>query len=365
MKLKHRLVVNCLFAIVLPIAMTIAAYFGIQELTDVSVEFSPVVKDFVRDMVVCMILFLCFTMMTTTLWIYRSIINPIHRLQEATRKIKDGNLNFTIEACEQDEIGMLCNDFEAMRKQLKESREEKVLHDKEHSDLIRNISHDLKTPITSIRGYVEGILDGVADTPEKQEKYLNTIYTKTKEMETLINELTLYTKIDTNRIPYNFQIVSLKNFFDDCVEELRMDLEENHFTLSYENFCPQDTRIIADVEQLHRVIGNIVSNSRKYIDKTYGHIRITLKDTDDCVQIEIEDNGKGIAKEDLPYIFDRFFRTDESRNSATGGSGIGLSIVRKIVEDHGGKIWATSQIGQGTCMFIILRKYYEEKLIDE
>ena len=107
------------------------------------------------------------------------------------------------------------------------------------------------------------------------------------------------------------------------------------------------------------VIHNIINNSIKYLDKPKGFINIRVKDVGDFIQVEIEDNGKGIAKKDLPYIFDRFFRADTSRNSATGGSGIGLSIVRKIIEDHGGKIWATSKEETGTIMYFVLRKYQE------
>ena len=118
-------------------------------------------------------------------------------------------------------------------------------------------------------------------------------------------------------------------------------------------------QIIADPEQLKRVIHNIINNSIKYLDKPKGFINIRVKDVGDFIQVEIEDNGKGIAQKDLPYIFDRFFRADTSRNSATGGSGIGLSIVRKIIEDHGGKIWATSKEETGTIMYFVLRKYQE------
>ena len=117
--------------------------------------------------------------------------------------------------------------------------------------------------------------------------------------------------------------------------------------------------IIADPEQLRRVINNIIGNSVKYMNKTEKFINIRIKDVGDFIQVEIEDNGRGIAQKDLPYIFDRFYRTDASRNSAQGGSGIGLSIVKKIIEDHGGYIWATAKEGEGTCMHFVLRKYIE------
>ena len=199
----------------------------------------------------------------------------------------------------------------------------------------------------------------MADTPEKQEKYLRTIYNKANEMDRLINELTFYSKIDTNRIPYNFAKINVTDYFNDCVEEIGLDLEAKNIRLSYENHVDGNVLIIADPEQLRRVINNIVGNSCKYLDKQKGLINIRIKDVGDFIQVEIEDNGRGIAARDLPYIFDRFYRADASRNSATGGSGIGLSIVKKIIEDHGGKIWATSKESIGTVMYFVIRKYQE------
>ena len=123
--------------------------------------------------------------------------------------------------------------------------------------------------------------------------------------------------------------------------------------------------MIADPEQIKRVINNIVSNSVKYMDKSKKKIEIRILDEQDSIRVEIEDNGRGISARDLPNIFDRFYRTDSSRNSAQGGSGIGLSIVKKIIEDHGGYIWATSRDGEGTCMHFVLRKYREKTNEDD
>lgn len=246
-----------------------------------------------------------------------------------------------------------------MRGRLKESAEEKLKYDKESKELISNISHDLKTPVTTIKGYAEGIIDGVADTPEKIERYVRTIYNKATEMNTLINELTLYSKIDTNKIPYNFNIVSANEYFNDCADDLSVELAAQNVGFGYFNYVEKNVRIIADPEQVKRVIHNIVNNSLKYMDKPKGMINLRVKDVGDFVQIELEDNGKGIAAKDLPNIFDRFYRTDASRNSSTGGSGIGLSVVKKIVEEHGGKIWATSREETGTTMYFVLRKYQE------
>ena len=246
-----------------------------------------------------------------------------------------------------------------MRLRLKESTEEKRQQEKQNKELISNISHDLKTPITAIKGYMEGILDGVADTPEKMDKYIKTVYNKANDMDRLINELTLYSGIDNNRIPYNFHRINVADYFGDCVEEVGLDLESKNIELNYSNLVDPDTVIIADPEQMKKVINNIIGNSVKYMDKSKGIIDIRILDEIDAVRIEIEDNGKGIAAKDLPQIFERFYRTDASRNSSKGGSGIGLSIVKKIVEDHGGYIWATSKEGEGTCMHFVIRKYRE------
>ncbi len=324
------------------------------------VKMVPELKGMVADMMVSVVLILVFTAGMLVMWIYKGIFNPIRKLQIAAENIKEGNLDFTLEPENKDEIGALCQSFEEMRKRLKDSAEEKLSNEKENKVLISNISHDLKTPITAIKGYVEGIIDGVADTPEKMDKYIRTIYNKANEMDTLINELTLYSKIDTNRIPYNFSRINVAEYFDDCVEELSLELEAKNIGLAYFNYIEDsNVQIIADPEQLKRVINNIISNSVKYLDKQKGFINIRIRDVGDFIQVEIEDNGRGIAAKDLPYIFDRFYRTDASRNSATGGSGIGLSIVKKIIEDHGGSIWATSKEHTGTIMYFVIRKYQE------
>ena len=188
-------------------------------------------------------------------------------LQKAARNIKEGNLDFEIKADADDEIGQLCQDFEEMRLRLKANAEEKVAFDKENKELISNISHDLKSSITRIKGYVEGITDGVADTPEKMDRYIKTIYNKANEMDLLINELTLYSKIHTNRIPYNFTTISAQQYFIDCAEDLYMELDSKGVRFEFRNYMEEDFKVIVDPEQLRRVINNIISNSLKYMDR--------------------------------------------------------------------------------------------------
>ncbi len=273
-------------------------------------------------------------------------------------------MDFALQSESDDEIGHLCANFEDMRRRLKESEELKNQYDDEHHILISNISHDLKTPITAIKGYVEGIMDGVANTPEKQAKYIRTIYNKANDMDRLVNELTVYSSFDNNRIPYNYNKVRVSDYFDDCVEEISVELDSKNIQLQYSNHLKDDVIVIADVDRLKRVINNIISNSVKYIDHDHGSIHIIVDDAGDFIQVEISDNGRGIASKDLPNIFDRFYRTDASRNSKQGGSGIGLFIVRKIIEDHGGRIWAASQEGVSTSILFELRKF-EEVIVDE
>lgn len=206
-----------------------------------------------------------------------------------------------------------------MRQRLKENAEEKLEFDKDNKEPISNISHDLKTPITAIKGYVEGIMDGVANTPEKMDRYIHTIYNKANDMDRPINELTFYSKMDTNRIPYTFNKISVTEFFDDCAEELDSELESKSVQFQYSNYAGPEVLVIADAEQIKRVINNIVSNSLKYMDSSRDRrIDLRVKDVGDFVQVEIEDNGKGITAKDLPNIFDRFYRTDASRNSSKG-----------------------------------------------
>ena len=376
MKLKTRIILGFTMIILMPLLLFAATLYGFSQSqkTQVQTESDGTVYDIsiidsadsqgrvhvmAKDLFISAFIILISVALVVGLWVYRSIAVPLVKLKKATQNIKEGNLDFVLDVEGNDEFSELCQDFEEMRRRLKESTEEKNLIEKENKELISNISHDLKTPITAIKGYVEGIMDGVADTPEKMDRYIKTIYNKANEMDRLINELTLYSKIDTNRIPYDFTTISAKQYFRDCAEDLAIELESKGAKFEYRNYLEEDSKIIVDPEQMRRVINNIVSNSLKYTDKPQTEIRMKILDVGDFIQVELSDNGKGIATKDLPYIFERFYRADASRNSSKGGSGIGLAIVKKIVEEHGGKIWATSEEGVGTTMYFVVRKYQE------
>ncbi len=301
-------------------------------ITDVN-TLVPQLKSSAIQMVCSLVFVVILTASVLIIWIYRSILRPLNTLHAATDAMKEGNLDYSIEGDPEDEIGQLCVDFEEMRIRLKELIEVRLKYEEDTKELISNISHDLKTPITAIKGYAEGIMDGVADSKEKQAKYIKTIYTKANDMSALVDELSFYSKIDCNTMPYTFTTINLHEYFSDCIDELTLDLEVKNIEIIYNNETDAGLKVSADAEQLKRVINNIIGNSVKYIGSKKGLIKIRIQDIDEYVKISFEDNGQGIASKDLPYIFERFFRADSSRNSTKGGTGLGLAIAKKIIQN--------------------------------
>jgi len=320
-----------------------------------------ITKSFLLVYIIIVILIMILINGILTFWVSKKIAKPIIALKKASTEIKEGNLDFQVKSNTNDEIGQLCKEFEDMRCRLKESVDLQLQYENNKRELISNISHDLKTPVTAIKGYVEGIKDGVADTPEKMEKYINIIYKKASDIDKLIDELFLFSKLDLNKLPFDFEVVDIKSYLKDSMEELKFDLEKNNVEIHLIDKIEDKISIMADREKLRRVIINIVQNSVKYMNKESGEIQITLKDFGDFVQFEIKDNGRGIPQESLPFIFDRFYRADPSRNSQTGGSGLGLAIAKRIIIGHGGKIWSESTIGEGTSIFFIIKKCSNER----
>lgn len=316
----------------------------------------PQTKDSIVQAIGSILIVLFITAMLLIAWLYAGVLKPINKLKEATKRVKEGDLNFRLEKTGEDEIGELSTDFEEMRAHLKAEIDTRVQYEEDLRSLIGNISHDLKTPLTTIKGYVEGMMDGVADTPEKQEKYLRTIRSKAEDMTRMVEELSLYMRIDCKSYPYYFEKVKLTDFFADCIEEDEPELEQKHVEISLESFLSGDDEVYADREQLKRITMNIIGNAVKYLSKESGKITITLLEEPAYIRTEIGDTGAGIAEKDLPHIFERFYRGDTSRNTKTGGSGLGLAIVKQIVEDHGGSVTARSKKGEGTVISFTLLK---------
>ncbi|MBK1811195.1 HAMP domain-containing histidine kinase [Clostridium sp. YIM B02505] len=315
-------------------------------------------KLFKQNVLIVMVLVLIILMATNgiiTYFVSKSIVKPLKELDRGAGEILKGNLNYKLNIDSTDEIGEVAETFEEMRLRLKKSLEIQNQYEENRKELIASISHDLKTPITSIKGYIEGIKDGVADTPDKMEKYVNTILTKANYMDSLINDLFLYSKLELNKEPFKFQTVDMNIYIQDCVEEINFDLDQSKVEL-IADVPEKPTLIDIDVQKVKRAIMNIVENSIKY--KTDGKliINIIVKSNNDLLTVEIRDNGKGIPKEALPYIFERFYRADTSRETVIGGSGLGLAIAKKIMDEHNGRIAVLSELGKGTSIFLSFKK---------
>ncbi|MBB6733656.1 sensor histidine kinase [Cohnella zeiphila] len=301
-----------------------------------------------------LIVILVLTHLLLTYFVSRSIIRPLRTLRGAAMSIKNGDLDFEVDMNGRDEISQLGQAFEEMRVQLKHSIRLQLQYEENRKELVSNISHDLKTPITTIRGYVDGLMDGVADSPEKSAKYMQTIADKAEEMDRLIDELFLYSKLDLRSIPFNFEPVRLREFMEDWSDEMKFDLEKAGIAWSETIRLRDSDTVLMDRDKFKRVLGNVIQNSRKYMDKADKRIALRTLASDGKAVIEIEDNGQGIEAEALGSIFERFFRAEQSRNSGSGGSGLGLAIARQIALGHGGTIEAASEFGQGTTIRIIL-----------
>ncbi|NLI11649.1 MAG: HAMP domain-containing histidine kinase [Peptococcaceae bacterium] len=305
------------------------------------------------------LIFIICIFLTNSFLTYRlskSLIEPLDSVKKAAKEIQNGNLDYPISYPVKNEIGDLYQAFEEMRLKLKQSQALNAQYENSRKELVSNISHDLKTPITAIKGYVQGIIDGVANNPAKMDKYLRTILTNAVEMERLTNDLFLFSKLDIKQLPFSFECVDIKKYLEDAGEELNFTLNVENISLNYESYYESNDLIMADRQRLVRVIHNIMENAKRHLNKREKEIKIVMREEKEEALIEISDNGCGIPADKLPFIFDRFFRVDCARNRTTGGSGIGLSIAREIIEAHQGRIWAESTEGWGTSIFFTLKK---------
>ncbi|NLL81980.1 MAG: HAMP domain-containing histidine kinase [Tissierellia bacterium] len=289
-----------------------------------------------------------------------NIMIPIVDLTEKTEKLRNGELDTAITDKGYGEIRELGSAIEQLRIQLKNSLyyQEKV--DDNRKFLISSISHDLKTPVTSIRGYIDGVLDGVADTDEKRDYYLTKAIEKTKMIDTMIEDLLLYSKLDLKQMEFEKEKIDIVKYMKDCIDDSLTDFKLENKSIVFENKLSAETFVIIDVEKFKRVAQNIVDNAKSNIEEQVGQLKIILRETSSSVIIEFKDNGKGINKQDLPHIFDRFYKSDTARE-VKGSSGLGLAIAKQIVEGLDGRIWAISEASQGASIIISLKKMKDKK----
>lgn len=281
-----------------------------------------------------------------------SIDKPINELAKATDYIRNGNLNFEVMGSSYNEIDTLCNNFDIMRKELLRAREHEKHLREERSMLLANISHDLKTPVTSIKGYVEGIRDGIADTPEKLEHYLGTIYAKAEVIDEMVNNLSMFSRLELSHLAFKFEKTDINVFLRDFFKDLELDFER--YNIEFINKISSDVfPVLLDLEKMRRTVSNLTDNAVKYGDKTHPLIEVKTETHEGGVYIYIRDNGAGIAESEIENVFSSFYRVDTSRS--VKGSGLGLGIAKQIAEKHGGKLWLKSDgVGQGTTAVIYL-----------
>ena len=289
------------------------------------------------------------------------ITATLKTLRRAADNLRDGELDFQILSCELRELDELSQSLESVRQRLKATAVAEAGAQEERGLLMANLSHDLRTPITAIKGYVEGIQDGIANTPEKQRHYLDIIYNKSLVLEKLVRNMSDFSEYELGRMQYHFEYVDMGPFLRDLGEEYQEDARQNGMTFFSQ--IPQGRYIVtADRGKLKRVLDNLISNAVKY-GRPGGAIALSAEEYEKGLVIQVSDNGKGISPQALGHVFDSFFRADTARTSSVPGSGLGLAICRSIVESHHGKIWLTSEEGEGTRAFLYLPLQKEEGVL--
>lgn len=357
MTIKHRLLLSNILLVVLPVA----AFFIIEIL--LGYIFFVVLGQSVNDSnigdftTVRLILFALAIIIINSLLVTllsRTIIRPLNKLRAAAKEIGQGNLDIPVEITGKDELSDLAREFDDMRLKLKQAKELNDAHAEEKQTMIAGISHDLKTPVTSIRGYVDGLIDGVAETPEKRERYLKTIAGKTRELDRLIDELSLFSSLNIDASTLARETIDLDQLLSHIADEAKFELEDPNIELAYTHTTVDRIFIKADRMKLSRVFMNILNNSVKYKDKKNHSIQIELSSSDGYAAVKVKDNGRGIGNGSLTKIFQPFYREESSRNKDTGGSGLGLSIVENIIKEHKGYIDIESEQGEWTLVTVKL-----------
>lgn len=289
-----------------------------------------------------------------TMRMEKRIMKPIEKLKDGVEQIARGNYDVKIDNDVYNEIGILIYDFNKMAETLKKSEEMKLEYEENRKALIANISHDLKTPITSINGYIEALVDGVVTSPDKVNNYLNIIHNNTTYINNLIDDLFLFSKLDMQKLDFNFGIVKFKAFMSDLMEEFDFVLKEKDIEFKFEDRLSEELEINIDGKRIYQVIRNVIGNAIKYGRQKDSIIKVELSNNNEWIKIEIKDNGPGIPEDKLSNIFNRFYRIDTERTKDFMSTGLGLAIAKEMVEAHGGKIYASSIMGKGSTFTIEL-----------
>lgn len=271
-------------------------------------------------------------------FVFKKIEGPLTLLSKGVEEISRGNLDYRLEYTENDEFLPVCNSFNDMAERLKKSVELTKKNEENRKELLLDISHDLRTPLTAIQAYVEGLIDGVAQTPEMQKKYLETIKRKTTDIDKMVSSLFAYSKLDMEEFEPKIASIDIYKFLSDTVGGMRDEYEKSGLNILISK-CDGIT-VKADADLLKRVTVNLLENSLKYKTKPVGNMLISVLTSNKKAFIKFEDDGPGVDDDKLEKIFNVFYRTDEARSNTGGGSGIGLAFVKKAVESMNGTVHA-------------------------
>ena len=287
-------------------------------------------------------------------FVFRKINGPLAILSDGVREIGDGNLNYRIDYREKDEFAPVCEAFNEMAARLKASVERTCQDKESRKELLAGISHDLRSPLTSIRAYVEGLLDGVAKTAEARQRYLMTIKTKAEDIDRMVSQLFLFSKLDMAEYPMEPRTFRLDEFVTELVAEIEEEYRSRSLEIAADSLCP--VSVTVDMELLRRVLTNIMDNSAKYKTAAKGHLRIELEDAGENCRVTLADDGPGVSEDAVSKLFDAFYRSDPARKYPAGGSGLGLAIVSRTVERMGGTISARNAPAGGLEIALTLPK---------
>ena len=301
--------------------------------------------------VLTMAAILCAAALFTTA-LSRRILVPLAKLKTGADHVAAGDITYAISYDSCDEFGIVCGAFDDMTVHLSDTLEKNKQYEQSRKELLAGISHDLRTPLTAIKGYVKGIQDGVASTPEKQQQYLDTIYNKAKDMEVLVEKLFLFSKLDTGKEVFNMAHVSARDYLAGYVQVVQPDMQNKGVRLQCDFALAPQVLLYVDCDQMSRVFTNILENSAKYKRKPMCVMQITARAKGSFVVLRFNDDGPGVPEEALPKLFDSFYRADASRTRPQKGSGLGLAVAERIVTAHGGTIRATNH--NGLCITITL-----------
>ena len=288
----------------------------------------------------------------------RRIMEPLAALSEGAKRIQGNLLTQEIEYTGDEEFEEVCNTFNHMQKYILREQEKNQKYEKARTDMIAGISHDLRTPLTAVKGTLKGLNDGIAETPEQQKKFLETALRRTGDMEALLDQLFYLSKLETGNVPVFLKVIDISAFVRDYAESKEGLAELYHVEINVETGGIA-VHVCADPDQLQRIFDNLLENSRKYANADPLKIRITLSREKRGVCICFSDNGTGVSREKLPNLFDEFYRGDESRNKKEG-SGLGLYIVKCLMEAMGGSVWAESIEGLSIYMVLPVETPYGE-----